>query len=401
MAISILQGRPYTIEYGLSDISSTYFVVGKFFSPQRLDKSVGWSDNDDEPDYVVTESYLVRPAEKVDGVWKSSGTSAQVVLSNFVEKVIETVDLERIPRIIVGSPFYEFNHLSSPRAWFVMDFVERPVRVDVNLMWKDPIDEKPVFITVTCAICTPAYYETGTWRIDTTAESSIVPLFSVTEVIEWTQTSYTVDPSTLNNLIIVNSPTGNLATMRIITTGEKGEKGDKGEDGSDGSDGSSVQGPIGPQGTEGPRGLDGLTGEKGEKGDKGDTGQSGPQGFMGPQGSTGAGSMEPNYDFFYQNSSPSGSGTSSILPGSTWYNTSNSQTYVYIFDSVNYYWLAINVPGPVGVQGPSGGNIESKTTEEILAISSPANGTMFYNTTVNSICYYDGVSWKILSNTEL
>jgi hypothetical protein len=250
-------------------------------------------------------------------------------------------------------------------------------------MWKDSGIERPNFLTASCAICLPAYYEDG-WRVDSEAGTSIVPLFLISHVYEWTQTSYTVDPSTVSNLIIVKGP--------------KGDKGDSGEKGNTGSIGS--EGMPGTSGSIGSTGATGATGEKGPQGDIGATGEKGPQGSMGPQGNIGT--IDKNYDFFYQNTTPSGSGTSAILPGSTWYNTATTQTYVYIFDSVNYYWLAINVQGPIGIQGPAGSSeLLKKTTTEILAITSLYSGMTIYNTTLNEMCYYDGSVWKVLNNTNM
>ena len=46
--------------------------------------------------------------------------------------------------------------------------------------------------------------------------------------------------------------------------------------------------------------------------------------------------------FYYQDASPAGTGTPSITTGSTWFNTSNGSTYMYIFDSVSYFWVRVS-----------------------------------------------------------
>lgn len=377
MAISILQGKTYDIQNGLSTATLTYFSVGKILSPQRVDRSVGWTDFDSNPSYTVTQAFLVRKAFLDGETWTSESQEVTIMPTSFIERIIENIDLERYPVVIEGPCYTDFNDLSENRSWYIEDIVERPVRIDKTLMWRDPGIEKPDFLTVSCAICLPAYYEDG-WKVDSETTTSIVPLFLITHVYEWTQTSYTVDPSTVSNLIIVKGP--------------KGDKGDSGEKG--------ITGSIGSEGAPGNSGSIGSTGATGATGVTGEKGPQGSQGFIGPQGNVGT--IDKNYDFFYQNTVPSGSGTSSILPGSTWYNTDTAQTYVYIFDSVNYYWLAINVQGPVGTQGPTGDSeLLKKTTAEILAISSPSSGMIVYNTSLNEMCYYDGSTWKVLNNTNM
>ena len=41
------------------------------------------------------------------------------------------------------------------------------------------------------------------------------------------------------------------------------------------------------------------------------------------------------------------------------------------------------------------------TTTEINAISLPAQGLMAYNTTLNTICFYNGSSWQKVSHTSM
>jgi hypothetical protein len=46
--------------------------------------------------------------------------------------------------------------------------------------------------------------------------------------------------------------------------------------------------------------------------------------------------------FYYQDSSPNGTGTPSIVTGSTWFNTTNGATYMYIFDGASYFWVRVS-----------------------------------------------------------
>ena len=41
------------------------------------------------------------------------------------------------------------------------------------------------------------------------------------------------------------------------------------------------------------------------------------------------------------------------------------------------------------------------TTTQINAISLPAQGLMAYNTTLNTICFYNGSSWQKVSHTSM
>ena len=112
-----------------------------------------------------------------------------------------------------------------------------------------------------------------------------------------------------------------------------------------------------------------------------------------------------NYDFYYGPTSPTGSGSTDIAIGSVWYNTSNAQSYVYVFDGDNYFWLAMAQPGPGGTRGAMGprGTTEllKRTTLEILDVNSPEKGMAFYNTTIDKICMFDGVSWKQVDHREM
>ena len=46
--------------------------------------------------------------------------------------------------------------------------------------------------------------------------------------------------------------------------------------------------------------------------------------------------------FYYQDNSPTGTGSPSIVVGSSWFNTSNGSTYMYIFDGASYFWVRVS-----------------------------------------------------------
>lgn len=93
----------------------------------------------------------------------------------------------------------------------------------------------------------------------------------------------------------------------------------KGIDGSDGKDG--IDGKDGADGADGRDGIDGVDGRDGADGRDGSVGDV------------------PG--FYVSATPPEGSGTSTILNGSMWYNTTNTRTYVYVH-STNFYWLLIS-----------------------------------------------------------
>ena len=41
------------------------------------------------------------------------------------------------------------------------------------------------------------------------------------------------------------------------------------------------------------------------------------------------------------------------------------------------------------------------TTTQVNTIQSPENGLMVYNTTLNTICFYNGTSWQKVSTTNM
>ena len=73
--------------------------------------------------------------------------------------------------------------------------------------------------------------------------------------------------------------------------------------------------------------------------------------------------------FYYQNTTPTGTGTSQIVLGSTWEHSDTGNQYVYIYDGDTYQWIQQTLPqgtGPIGPTGPN--NISTGTTTSINAI---------------------------------
>jgi hypothetical protein len=196
-----------------------------------------------------------------------------------------------------------------------------------------------------------------------------------------------------------------------------------------------VTGPTGPQGATGPAGLQGVTGAVGPTGSTGSTGKTGPTGPIGigttgatgptgnigptgPTGETGpTGPTGPNYDFYYQSTAPTGTGTPAIAVGSIWYDTINGESYVYVFDGVSYFWLLIANPGPagpVGATGPTGPTGNTGATGptgslEFYYQSTPPVPNPTYlgarwidnDNGVEYVWVYDGVSYLWMQPTQL
>ena len=104
--------------------------------------------------------------------------------------------------------------------------------------------------------------------------------------------------------------------------------------------------------------------------------------------------------FFTGEFPPDGTGTAAITKGSTWYNTENASTYVYmeLADGI-FGWVVNATPGPAGEKGESGNSIEKLTEDEIFS-STPEIGDLVYNTTVNQLVIYNGTEWKSVTQGD-
>jgi hypothetical protein len=66
---------------------------------------------------------------------------------------------------------------------------------------------------------------------------------------------------------------------------------------------------------------------------------------------------------FYQNTQPTGTGTSAIVLESFWTHSDTGLQYVYIYDGNTYQWVQATLPlGPQGPQGASGTNAVNNLT---------------------------------------
>jgi len=118
-------------------------------------------------------------------------------------------------------------------------------------------------------------------------------------------------------------------------------------------------------------------GVKGATGSTGPTGPTGPTGALGPTGTTGT------VDFYYQNTPPIGTGTSSIQEGAYWYHSETGIIYVYIYDGNSYQWVSqpsilgsTGATGPQGVtgeQGPTGATGPLSPLSDIMSIGNTAS----------------------------
>ena len=311
MAISILRGKTYSIEEGLSSSSGIYFVVGKINAPQKVDNSLGWNNYDNEPSFTSSTFYLVTDATIIitpfDKTGSQTGTDAKFVPSAYIEQAIIEESSEKIPLVIEGPAYSEFHELSTSSNWYVSEIVERPIRIDKTLGWRDPDINRPEFITASCAVCFPAIFSSITESLvpDTIAGSSLVPLFLITKVLQWKE--ITIEAAPVIGTAGVTGATGPRGFQGLQgfqglsgATGVTGERGFQGVAGVQGPAGNSTSTGIGPQGPAGINGANGTNGTNGSQGPQGfqgngpqgpqgtgTNGSQGPQGFQGDQGPQG------------------------------------------------------------------------------------------------------------------
>ena len=150
-------------------------------------------------------------------------------------------------------------------------------------------------------------------------------------------------------------------------------------------------GPTGPTGATGPTGIDGIDGPTGPTGPTGATGADGAGEFYYQENSpvpdpsaTGARWIDSNtgieyvwiydgsnffwveptkaggsqYEFYFQDFSPTGTGTNSIPEGAFWYHSQTGVLYTYVYDNASpstYQWVtSTGLAGPTGDTGPAG-----------------------------------------------
>ena len=147
---------------------------------------------------------------------------------------------------------------------------------------------------------------------------------------------------------------------------------------------TASQGLQGPAGTNGSIGVDGKSAyeiwlEEGNTGTEQDFLDSlvGEDGAQGPPGADGVA-----IDFI-QNTTPTGTGTSSIPAGALWFHTNSGIQYTYFNDGNTYQWVQETLPlGPQGPQGANGTNIVNGSTATTFTGLLKGNGSVISATTV-------------------
>jgi hypothetical protein len=173
---------------------------------------------------------------------------------------------------------------------------------------------------------------------------------------------------------------------------------------------SVIEGVPGPPGKDGRDGRDGLDGINGRDGRDGLDGRS-AKGISRSRYDETTGSLVIEYTdgtienvgnitnderhnskFYYGKDAPVGTGTSSIILGSIWYNVETAKTYVYIYDGSSYYWVVMAIPANT-YNGLTDSSIEHMTTEDILKLRDMKIGTMVFNKDIEKICQWNGREW--------
>jgi hypothetical protein len=172
------------------------------------------------------------------------------------------------------------------------------------------------------------------------------------------------------------SYTINVTTPTAYSIGVNGTQGPPGAQGPQG-----IQGIQGPAGSNGTIGVDGKSAyeiwlEEGNSGTEQDFLDSlvGEDGAQGPPGVA--------IDFI-QNTTPTGTGTSSIPAGALWFHTNSGIQYTYFNDGNTYQWVQETLPlGPQGPQGANGTNIVNGSTATTFTGLLKGNGSVISATTV-------------------
>jgi hypothetical protein len=147
---------------------------------------------------------------------------------------------------------------------------------------------------------------------------------------------------------------------------------------------TASQGLQGPAGANGTIGVDGKSAyeiwlEEGNTGTEQDFLDSlvGEDGAQGPPGANGVA-----IDFI-QNTTPTGTGTSSIPAGALWFHTDSGIQYTYFNDGNTYQWVQETLPlGPQGPQGANGTNTVNGSTATTFTGLLKGNGSVISATTV-------------------
>ena len=147
---------------------------------------------------------------------------------------------------------------------------------------------------------------------------------------------------------------------------------------------TASQGLQGPAGANGTIGVDGKSAyeiwlEEGNTGTEQDFLDS-LVGAQGPAGASGANGVAID---FIQNTTPTGTGTSSIPAGALWFHTNTGIQYTYYYDGNTYQWTQETLPlGPQGPQGANGTNVVNGSTATTFTGLLKGNGSVVSATTV-------------------
>ena len=88
---------------------------------------------------------------------------------------------------------------------------------------------------------------------------------------------------------------------------------------------------------------------------------------------------------FYQNTQPTGTGTSAIIEKSFWTHSDTGLQYTYIYDGNTYQWVQVTLPlGPQGPQGANGTNTINSLTATTFNGLLKGNGATISATTVGA-----------------
>jgi len=149
-------------------------------------------------------------------------------------------------------------------------------------------------------------------------------------------------------------------------------------------------GPTGPTGPQGPPGADGVIGVDGKSAyeiwlDEGNVGteQDFLDSLVGADGAPGAQGPPGVAIDFIQNTTPTGTGTSSIPAGALWFHSDTGIQYTYYHDVDTYQWVQETLPeGPQGPQGANGTNTVNSLTATTFNGLLKGNGSVVSATSV-------------------
>jgi hypothetical protein len=202
----------------------------------------------------------------------------------------------------------------------------------------------------------------------------------------------------------VTGNTGATGPTGVGATGSTGPTGSTGSTGSTGATGAGttgVTGATGPTGAQGNTGVTGPTGAIGTTGPQGSTGVTGPTGLAGATGPQWAGEWVPSTTYPV-NSVVFHDGSSYIAIAITINNEPNASPLQWALVASRGVFGSTGITGPTGPTGPTGSQgIKGTYTVSETAPSSPVTGDAWFNSSNSQMyLYYDGY-WIETSNSYL